>query len=73
MYAGRKLQSVSTGATTDLLDGPDRSRGGRRIEGHGTRRMRGGGFRQEDVGVCPEASWIAATAPGALWEAHRQN
>lgn len=53
MYAGRKLQSVSTGATTDLLNGPDRSRGGRRIEGQGTRRMRGG-LRQEDIGPCPE-------------------
>lgn len=61
MYAGRKLQPVSIGATTDLLNGPDRSRGGRRIEGHGARRMGGGTLDEKTL------------VPGALWEAHRQN
>lgn len=71
MYAGRKLQSASIGgATTELPNGPDRSRGAEEPKGRGTRRMRGvftdgGPGGNEAPRFC-----IATTAPGALWEAN---
>lgn len=62
MYAGRKLQPVSIGPTTELLNGPDRSRGAEESRVTGQDRWGGGG--QEDVGIFPE-QWERGFMDGA--------